>query len=96
MTLAELAAEIGMSHRVLRGWLRRQYPRRDDEHYARWDLGPHQVAAVRIHEGKVGWPTGLEPVTFGATIRCSAIELRPPRDARAWRSHRLAGERTGV
>ncbi len=22
--------------------------------------------------GEVGWPTGLEPVTFGATIRCSA------------------------
>ncbi len=26
----------------------------------------------------MGWPTGLEPATFGATIRCSAIELRPP------------------
>ena len=22
--------------------------------------------------GKLGWPTGLEPVTFGSTIRCSA------------------------
>ena len=30
--------------------------------------------------GRLGWPTGLEPATFGATIRCSAIELRPPRD----------------
>ncbi len=26
----------------------------------------------------LGWPMGLEPITFGATIRCSAIELRPP------------------
>jgi hypothetical protein len=26
----------------------------------------------RSQRGVVGWPTGLEPVTFGATIRCSA------------------------
>ena len=35
------------------------------------------VSALFTRE--LGWPTGLEPVTFGATIRCSAIELRPPR-----------------
>lgn len=51
MTPGELAAEIGMSHRVLRGWLRRQYPRTDDEHYARWNLQPDQVAAVHAHFG---------------------------------------------
>ena len=27
---------------------------------------------LRDDEGGMGWPTGLEPVTFGATIRCSA------------------------
>ena len=26
----------------------------------------------------LGWPTGVEPVTAGATIQCSTIELRPP------------------
>lgn len=50
MTPAELAAAIGMSHRVLRGWLRRQYPRPDDEHYARWD-NADQIAAARAHFG---------------------------------------------
>src|SRR3954451_21317982 len=33
----------------------------------------------------LGWPTGFEPVTFGATIRCSAVELRPPRKRPSWR-----------
>ena len=51
MTPGELAAEIGMSHRVLRGWLRRQFPRTDDEHYARWNLDADQVAAARAHFG---------------------------------------------
>ena len=35
---------------------------------------------------ELGWPTGFEPVTFGATIRCSAVELRPPRSRLSWRS----------
>ena len=47
----------------------------------------------------VGWPTGLEPVTFGATIRCSAIELRPPpkagRGARGTHGHRPNGSVPG-
>ena len=34
--------------------------------------------------GELGWPTGFEPVTFGATIRCSAVELRPPRRRSPW------------
>src|SRR5688500_8321370 len=33
----------------------------------RQELATHCVAPWL----KVGWPTGLEPVTFGATIRCS-------------------------
>jgi hypothetical protein len=51
MSPGELAAEIGMSHRVLRGWLRRQFPRTDEEHYARWDLDADQIAAARAHFG---------------------------------------------
>lgn len=73
MTPVELAAEIGMSHRVLRGWLRRQYPRTDDEHYARWDLEPHQVAAVRAHFGGryTPGPAGSAPVRRVAQVASS-------------------------
>ena len=34
-------------------------------------------AAVR--RKKLGWMTGLEPATPGATVQCSTIELHPPR-----------------
>jgi hypothetical protein len=41
----------------------------------------HQMARVRVawstpdrdrERVELGWPTGLEPVTFGSTFRCSA------------------------
>lgn len=40
----------------------------------RTDSWAEELATYRIHivSVEVGWPTGLEPVTFGATIRCSA------------------------
>src|SRR5438552_4407912 len=31
----------------------------------------------------LGWPVGFEPTTCGSTIRCSAVELRPPRASSA-------------
>ena len=34
--------------------------------------GSRRVSAETHSCGGLGWPTGLEPVTFGATIRCSA------------------------
>ena len=43
-----------------------------------------------VTRGELGWPTGLEPVTFGATIRCSAVELRPPRRRSSWRPRAAA------
>jgi hypothetical protein len=29
-------------------------------------------------KGKMGWMTGIEPATTGATVQCSTIELHPP------------------
>jgi len=59
--------------------------------------------STRVRRGSiraqvVGWPTGLEPVTFGATIRCSAIELRPPQcpGQRAFETPSEATGRRGV
>jgi hypothetical protein len=51
MTPVELADEIGMSDKVLRGWLRRQYPRTVADANSRWDLSTDQVAAARAHFG---------------------------------------------
>ena len=34
--------------------------------------GSGRVSTESHSCGELGWPTGLEPVTFGATIRCSA------------------------
>ena len=31
-----------------------------------------QRQPLKSIRGRLGWPTGFEPVTFGATIRCSA------------------------
>ena len=39
---------------------------------------PRRCDSCRPPQGSVGWPTGVEPVTAGATIQCSTIELRPP------------------
>src|SRR5687768_2003404 len=33
--------------------------------------------------GVLGWMTGIEPATTGATGRCSAVELHPPQGERA-------------
>ena len=30
--------------------------------------------------GKLGWMTGIEPATTGATVRCSTIELHSPHE----------------
>jgi hypothetical protein len=32
------------------------------------------------HEGKMGWPMGLEPTTFGATIQWRPARKRPDRE----------------
>lgn len=49
MTPLELAAQLGVSAKTLRAWLRRQYPRSPIEHGQRWYLDADQVAAARQH-----------------------------------------------
>src|SRR5215211_6048562 len=41
---------------------------------------------------EVGWMTGLEPATSGATVRCSTFELHPPQGG----SYRVYHVRTGL
>lgn len=47
-----LARDIGMSAKVLRGWLRRQFPRDAGDHWQPWFLTNEQVAAAEAHFGK--------------------------------------------
>lgn len=47
MTPKDLAVELGVSPKTIRGWLRLQYPRTDAEHATRWMLNSEQVEAVR-------------------------------------------------
>lgn len=49
-----LALEIGMSAKVLRGWLRREFPRSPAEHSQPWFLSHEQVTAARAHFGSTG------------------------------------------
>jgi hypothetical protein len=61
-TASRLGAIFGVERRALNG-------------YAPRDSGVDE-AILGFLRGQttwgLGWPTGLEPVTFGATIRCSA------------------------
>lgn len=47
MTPTELAAELRMTPKALRSWLRVEFPRSSSDEGARWDLKPAQVAAAR-------------------------------------------------
>jgi hypothetical protein len=53
-----LAREIGMSAKVLRAWLRREFPRSPGEHWQPWYLTPGQATATRAHFGSVWGENG--------------------------------------
>jgi hypothetical protein len=56
---AELAAQLGVSPRALRDWLRRTYPRGPVEQGSRWDLTRAQSDAARRHFGAEPTPSVL-------------------------------------
>jgi predicted site-specific integrase-resolvase len=43
----DLAAEMGISAKTLRGWLRKRYPRPASQKHKPWHLSPAQVDAAR-------------------------------------------------
>ena len=49
MTPVELANELGITARSLRGWLRVAYPRSDVEHGQPWHLDADKIRAARSH-----------------------------------------------
>lgn len=44
-----LAAQLGVSPKALRSWLRREYPRGPVEHGSRWQLTDEQIGAAHSH-----------------------------------------------
>lgn len=45
----EVAADLGVTSKQLRDWLRATYPRRDDEWHSRWYLTSDMVSSAREH-----------------------------------------------
>lgn len=51
MTADELAAELGITGKALRGWFRRKYPRPAIEKHTQWEITSKLEAAARAHYG---------------------------------------------
>lgn len=49
MTPDDLAAELGVTGRALRAWLRAAFPRSEAEKHQRWVLDERMIAAARAH-----------------------------------------------
>lgn len=49
VTPDELAADLGVTGRTVRAWLRTAYPRSAVERYQRWVLDAAMIAAARQH-----------------------------------------------
>jgi DNA-binding transcriptional MerR regulator len=47
MTPKDLAAELGVSPKTLRAWLREEFPRKPEDHGKRWRISPAMAVATR-------------------------------------------------
>lgn len=47
--LADLARDLDVDYRTLRGWVSRTFPRAASDVWRPWDIGPEQVQAARKH-----------------------------------------------
>jgi hypothetical protein len=47
--LADLARDLGVDYRTLRGWVSRNFPRASSDVWQPWGLSPEQVRAAREH-----------------------------------------------
>ncbi len=85
----DLAGELGIDGKRLRGWLRNRWPRRPEDHGLPWFLTPDQVAEVRrAFAGVQRRP--LRPVVVRPGVRpaaqstTGAIAARPSSSMLAW------------
>lgn len=95
MTPEQLAAELGISARTLRAWLRGNYPRPAAEKWSDWTLSPAHIAAARA------WRAGdHQPRPPSADSRPPGTPPRPaspsqlrwdPRLQRSFRRQRFRG-----
>jgi hypothetical protein len=77
----DLARELGIDGKRLRGWLRNRWPRSPEEHGLPWYLTPDQVAEVRRAFGGVRPRTSRPVVVERAktTTRPVVVAAPPPR-----------------
>jgi len=95
MTPEQLAAELGISAKTLRAWLRRNYPRPAAEKWSDWTLSPTHIAAARAWRA-----SGHQPRPRVADSRPPGTPPRPatpsqirwdPRFQRSFRRQRFRG-----
>ena len=78
MSPPQLAFELDMSPKTLRGWLRRNFPREPFMLNTSWDLTPKMVSAARAH---FGGNTVRQLATVPATVTMVAKPIASPVDA---------------
>src|SRR5215211_1798560 len=68
----DLAAQLGVSPKALRSWLRRTYPRPAVDHNTRWNLSKAQVTAARAQFGRAA----ASPVTRKSRPPATELDRR--------------------
>ena len=76
MSPDELAAELGISPKTLRAWLRRNFPRPVDEKNSSWHLTAEHIAAARAWRER-----GRRQALRIKAPRSSSLNAAPPVDA---------------
>lgn len=78
MRPAELARELGISGKSLRGWLRRTYPRPPSAHGTDWHLTDEQIGAAREEWG--GGRSSVPRSTAPKPVRGASTTVRADSD----------------
>jgi hypothetical protein len=76
MTPTELAAELGISAKTLRAWLRKHYPRPAHEHGSDWQVPDQAVTSARERWAASRQPQRSSPTTRAAVPRRAAGRAR--------------------
>lgn len=61
MSPVRLSAELGISDKTLRAWLRREFPRHLGDKGSSWWMTPDQIAAARDRWGRARQPASIAP-----------------------------------
>lgn len=95
MTPEQLAAELGISGKTLRAWLRRNFPRPEAQKWSNWTLSPEHIAAARAWRAGSRRPSSRTAASRAPRIAPAAAnkpEIRwDTRVERSFRRQRFRG-----